>query len=197
MWGRPHNIPKLQGSESFRVGVDVHLEMQAESVWSSAPFPPYPALTPLLQHVHCCCCSLPKSCPTLATPWTVAHQAPLSFSVSRSLLKFMSTESVMPSDHLIFCCPLLLLPSIFPSNRVFSNEWALRLRWPKYWSFSFRISPSKEYSGLISFRIDWFDLFACPRDSQESSPIWNHQFFGAWSSLWSKSHICTWLLKKP
>ena len=94
------------------------------------------------------------------TPETAVRRAPLSSTISRSLLKFMSTESVMPSDHLIFCCPLLLLPSIFPSNRVFSNEWALRLRWPKYWSFSFRISPSKEYSGLISFRINWFDHLA-------------------------------------
>ena len=90
-----------------------------------------------------------------ATPWTVAHQGPLS---SQSLLKFMSTESVMPSNYLILCRPLLLLPSIFPSIRVFSNESTLCIRWPKYWNFS--ISPSKEYSGLISFRIDWFDLLA-------------------------------------
>ena len=83
----------------------------------------------------------------------------------------MSIESVMPSNHLILCCPLLLLPSIFPSIRVFSNESALHIRWPKYWSFSFSISPSNEYSGLISFNIDWFDLLAvCSRDSQESSP---------------------------
>ena len=98
--------------------------------------------------------------PLFATPWTAAHQASLSFTTSQSLLKLISIESVMPSNHLIFCCPLLLLPSIFPNKRVFSNEWALRLRWPKYWSFSFRISPSNEYSGLISFKIDWFDLLA-------------------------------------
>ena len=92
------------------------------------------------------------------TQWTVAHQASLSFTNSQSLLKFMSIESVMPSSF-SSCHTLLLLPSIFPSIRVFSNESALPIRWPKYWSFSFRISPSNEYSGLISFRTDWFDLF--------------------------------------
>ena len=91
-------------------------------------------------------------------PWTAACQSSLSFTVSRSLLKLMSIELVMLSNHLIFCCPLLLLPSIFPILRVFSNEWAVRIRWPKYWSFSFSISPSNEYSGLISLRIDWLDL---------------------------------------
>ena len=95
-----------------------------------------------------------------ATSWTAAHQASMSFTISWSLLKLMSIESVMPSNHLILCCPLLLLPSIFPSNRVFSHESALCIKWPKYWSFSFSISPSNEYSGLISFRIDWFDLLA-------------------------------------
>ena len=94
------------------------------------------------------------------TPWTAACQAFRSFTISRSLLKLMSIELVTPSNHLILCHPLLLLPSIFPSIRVFSNESALRIRWPKYWSFSFSISPSNEYSGLISFRIDWFDLLA-------------------------------------
>ena len=92
------------------------------------------------------------------TPWTAARQASLSISNSRSPLKSMSIESVMPSNHLILCRLLLLLPSIFPSSRVFSNESALCIRWPKYWSFSFNISPSKEYSGLISFRMDWLDL---------------------------------------
>ena len=94
------------------------------------------------------------------TPWTAAHQAPLSSTIAWSLFKFMSIESVMPSNHLILCCPLLLLPSIFPNIRVFSNELALHIRWLKYWSFNFSISPSNEYSGLISFRMDWFDLFA-------------------------------------
>ena len=97
------------------------------------------------------------------TPWTAAHQASLSFIISWSLLKLMSIKSVMPSNHLILCCPLRLLPSIFPSIRVFSTELVLHIRWPKYWSFNFSISPSKEYSGLISFRIDWFDLFAVQR----------------------------------
>ena len=92
------------------------------------------------------------------SPWTAAHQAPLSFTISQSLLKLMSIESVMPSNHLVLCHPLLLLTSIFPGIRLFSNESALRIRWPKYWSFSFSISPSNEYSGLISFRIDWLDL---------------------------------------
>ena len=93
-----------------------------------------------------------------ATPWTAARQASLLITNSRSLLKLRSIESVMPSNHLILCCPLLLLPSIFPSIRVFSNESVLRIRWPKDWSFS--ISPSNEYSGLISFRMDWLDLLA-------------------------------------
>ena len=95
-----------------------------------------------------------------ATPWTAASQASLSITNSRSLLKLMTIESVMSSNHLIFCCPLLLLPSMCPSIRVYSNESVLRIRCPKYWSFSFSISPSNEYSGLISLRIDWFDLLA-------------------------------------
>ena len=95
-----------------------------------------------------------------ATPWTAARHTSLFITNSRSLVKLMSIESVMPSNHLILCHPLLCLPSIFPSIRVFSNESALRIRWPKYWSFSFSISPSKEQSGLISFRMDWLDLLA-------------------------------------
>ena len=95
-----------------------------------------------------------------ATPWTAARQACLSIASSQSLLKLMSIESVMPSNHLILCCPLLLPPSILPSIRVFTNESALRIRWPKYWSFSFSISPSNECSELISFRMDWLDLLA-------------------------------------
>ena len=97
---------------------------------------------------------------TLATLLTAAHQAFLSFTISRSLLKLISIESVMPSNYLVLCRPLLLLPSIFPSIRVFSNESTLCIMWPKDWSFSFSISPSSEYSGLISFRMDWFDLLA-------------------------------------
>ena len=94
------------------------------------------------------------------TPWTAASQASLSFTISWSLVKLMSIELVMLSNHLILCHPLLLLPSIFPSIRVFSNESAVRIRWPKYWSFSFNISPSNEHSGLISFRMDWLGLLA-------------------------------------
>ena len=98
-----------------------------------------------------------------ATPWTAARRASLSITNSQSLLKLMSTESVMPSSRLILCRPLLLLPSIFPSIRVFSNRSVLHIRWPKYWSFVFSISPSNEYSGLISFRMDWLDLLAAQR----------------------------------
>ena len=94
------------------------------------------------------------------TPWTAALQASLSITISWSLLKFMPIELAMPSNHLVLCCPLHLLSSVFPSIRVFSNESVLCIRWPKYWNFSFSISPSNEYSGLISFRIDWFDLLA-------------------------------------
>ena len=103
---------------------------------------------------------LPSCVWLLVTPWTTAHQAFLSITNSWSLLKLMSIESVMPSNHLILCRPLLFLPSIFPSIREFSNESVLRIRWPRYWSFSFSISPSNEYSGLISFRKDWLDLLA-------------------------------------
>ena len=96
--------------------------------------------------------------PLFATPWTAVCQASVSITNSRSLLRLMSIESVMPSNHLILCCPLLLLPSVFPSIRVFSNESVLHIRWPEYWSFSFSISASSEYPGLISFRMDWLDL---------------------------------------
>ena len=98
-----------------------------------------------------------------ATLWTATRQVSLSFTSSRSLLKLMSIESVMPSNHLILCHPLLLPPSMFPSIRVFSSESVLRIRWPRYWSFSFSISPSNEYSGLISFSMDWLDLLAVQR----------------------------------
>ena len=94
------------------------------------------------------------------TPWAAVHQASLSITNSWSLLKFMAIESVIPSNHLTLCHPLFLLPSVFPSIRVFSSESVLHIPWPKYWSFSFSISPSNEYSGLISFRMDWFDLLA-------------------------------------
>ena len=119
------------------------------------------------------------------TPWTAAHQASLSITNSRSSLRLTSIESVMPSSHLILCCPLLFLPPIPPSIRVFSNESTLRIRWPKYWSFSFSISPSNEYSVLISFRIDWFDLLAVQETlktllqhhSSKASILWPSAFF--------------------
>ena len=104
--------------------------------------------------------SVPQSCLTLCDPWTAAHRASLSITNSRSPPKPMSIESMMPSNRLILCHSVLFLPSIFPSIRVFSNELALHIRWPKYWSFSFNISPSNEYSGLISLMMDWLDLLA-------------------------------------
>ena len=119
------------------------------------------------------------------TPWTAARQASLSITNSRSLLKFMSIESVMPSNHLILCHPLIFLPSIFPNIRVFSNESALRTRWPKYWNFSFEISPTNEHSGLISFRMDWLNLLAVQgtlksllrHHSSKASILWCSAFF--------------------
>ena len=119
------------------------------------------------------------------TPWTATCQASLSFTIFWSLLKLMSIETVMPSNHIILCHPLLFLPSIFPSIKVFSNESVLRIRWPKYWSFSFSISSSHEYSGLISFRIDWFDLLAVQgtlksllqHHSSKASILWHSAFF--------------------
>ena len=119
----------------------------------------------------------------LATPWSAAHQASLSFTIFQSLLKLTSTESVMPSNHLILCCPLLL-PSVFPSIKVLSSESVL-IRWPTYWSFRFSISHSNEYSGLISFRIDWFDLLAVQgtlksflqHHSLKASILWRSAFF--------------------
>ena len=112
--------------------------------------------------------SVAQSCPTVCDPWTAARQASLSITSSWTLLELMSIKSVIPSNHLILCRPLLLLPSIFPSIRFFSNESVLHIRWPKDWNFSFSISPSNEYLGLISFKIDWFDLLAV-QGSLESS----------------------------
>ena len=135
--------------------------------------------------------SVAQSCLTLYDPWTVACQTSLSITNSWSLLKLMSIELVMPSNHLILCCPLLLLPSIFPSIRVFSNESTFRIRWPKDWSFSFNISPSNEYSGPISFRMDWLDLLAVPGTLKSlfNTTVRKHQLCGAQPSLWSSSHI--------
>ena len=131
------------------------------------------------------------------TPWTATRQASLSFTISRILLKLMSIELVMPSNHLILCHPLLLLPSIFPSIRVFSNDSVLGIKWPKYWSFSF--SFSNEYSGLISFRIDWFDPLAV--QGTLKSLLQHHSLkasvLHANLALWSNCHIHTRLLEKP
>ena len=133
------------------------------------------------------------------TSWTAARQASLSITKSQSLPKLVSIESVMPSNHLILCRPLLLLPSIFPRIRVFSNESAPRIGWPKYWSFSFNFSPSNEYSGLISFRIDWLDLLASKGLSRvfSNTTVQKHQCFGAQLSSLSRSYIYIWLLEKP
>ena len=117
------------------------------SAWSTCQLSKEAVVVQSLSHVR-----------LFATSWTVGCQASLSFTISLSLLKLMSIESMMPSNHLILCRPLLILPSIFPSIRMFSNESALRIRWPKYWSFSFSISSFSEYPGLISFRMDWLDL---------------------------------------
>ena len=141
--------------------------------------------------IPCCYCSVVKSCLTLCNPLDCRRQVSLSFITSWSLLKLMSIESVMPSNHLILCCPLLLPPSIFPNIRVFSNESVFHFRWPKYWSFSFSISPSNEYSGFTSFRMDWFDCRAVQgtlksllqRHSSKALTLWCSP------SLRSNSHI--------
>ena len=135
--------------------------------------------------IPCWCWSLLNHVWLFVTPRTAARQASLSITNSWSLLKLKSIEWVMPSNHLILCCPLLLLPSIFPSIRAFSNESALCIRWPNYWSFSFSISPSNEHSGLISFRMDWLDLLAVLRTlksllqhhSSKASILWHSAFF--------------------
>ena len=132
--------------------------------------------------------SVTQSCPTLCDPWTAAHQASLSITNYRRLLRLMSVESLMLSNHLILCHPLLLLPLIFPSIRVFSKESVLRMRWPEYWSFSFSISPFNEHPGLISFRMDCLDLLAVQGTlkSFSNTLVQKHQFFSAQLSLLEK-----------
>ena len=133
-----------------------------------------------------------------ATPWTAAHQASLSITNSWSLLKLMSIKSVMPSSHLILCHSLLLLPPIPPSIRVFSSESALCIRWPKYWSFSFSISPSNEHPGLISFRMDWLDPLAVQRTESSPTPRFKSINSSSLSFLYSPTLTSiTWLLEKP
>ena len=164
-----------------------------------------PSLNPLIKlHLltlavnYICCHSVNQSCPTLCDPMDTAHQAFLSFTISQSLLKLMSIKSVMPSNNLILCRSLLLLPSIFPWTSVFSNELALHIRWPMYWSFSFSISPSNNTQ-------DWFPLGLTGLISLlskglsrvfSSTTVWKHQFFSAQSSLWSNSQAHIWLLEK-
>ena len=147
---------------------------------------------------YCCYCSILSHVQLFETPSTAARQASLCFTISWSLLRLKSVESVMPSNHLILCHHLLLLSSIFSRIRVFSNESALRVWWPKYWSFSFSISPSNEYSGLISFRMDWFDLLTVQgtlksllQHHSSKASIFQHSAF-----FMSNSHIRTWLLEK-
>ena len=151
-----------------------------------------------VQKGPCCCCQSPSHVWLLATPWTAARQASLSPTISRSLPKVMSIASVMPSSHLILWRPPLLLPSIFPNIKDFSSESAVCIRWPKYWSFSFSISPSKEYSELISLKINWFDLLAVQGTLRtlSSTAIRRHQFFNAPPSSWSSSYNPTWPLGK-
>ena len=132
-----------------------------------------------------------------ATPWIAARQASLSITISRSSLRLTSIESVMPSSHLILCRPLLLLPPIPGSIRLFSSESTLLMRWPKYWSFSFSIMPSKEIPGLISFRMDWLDVLAVQGTLKSLLQHHSSKFFGAQLSSQSNSHIHTWPLGKP
>ena len=143
------------------------------------------------------CFTVVKSCPTLCDPMNCNTSDFPILHISLSFLTFMSIESVMPFNHVILCHPLLLLPSIFHSIRVFSNEPDLHIRWPKYWSFS--TSPSNEYLGLISLKIGWFVLLLSKGLSRifSSTTVQNNQFFGTQPSLWPNSHIHTWLLEKP
>ena len=147
-WTQSHHQPEVRHLHSDSKPLVLMLSI----LLVSPPPPPVVFAVQSLSHVQ-----------LFATPWPSAHQASLSFTISRSLLKLMSVELVMPPNHLILCHPLLLLPSIFPSIRVFSSELALHIKWPKYWSFSFRISSSKEYSRLIDLRIDWFAFLAIQR----------------------------------
>ena len=129
-----------------------------------------------------------------AIPWTAACQASLPITNSWSLFKLMSIESVMPSNHIVLCHSLLLLPSVFPSSKVFSSELTLCIKWPKNWSFSFSIGPSNEYSGLISFRIDLFDLLAVQGTLKS---LLQYHILQCSAVFLSSSHTCTWLLEKP
>ena len=142
--------------------------------------PMYPFKISILYNICCCYCSVTQAVWLCVTSWTAACKTFLSFTISWSVLKLISIELVMPSNHLILSRPLLLMLSIFPSTRVFSNESALQIRWPKYWNFSFNISPASEYSGLISFSIDWLDRLAVQgrlqHHSSKGSILWHSAF---------------------
>ena len=179
----------------------VHRILQARILkWLAIPFSRASSRCKDWTHVSCIqFSSLAQSCLTLCNPMDCSTPGLPVHHQLRSLLKLRSIRSVMPSNHLILCCPLLLPPSTFPSIRVFSNESVLRIRWPQYWSFSFSISPSNEYSGLTSFRrTGWISLQSKGLARVFSNTtVQKHQFFGAQLSLQSNSHIHTWLLEKP
>ena len=170
------STPGFPVHHQFRELVQTYIHQVTDAIQPSHPLSlPSP---PSLSHSH----SVQFSRSVMSdseTPWTAAHQASLSITNSRSLLKVMSIDSVMPSNYFTLCCPLLL-PSIFPSIRVFSNESILHIRWPKYWSFSFSISPSNKHSGLISFRMDWLDLLQSKGLSRvfSNTTVQKYQFFG-------------------
>ena len=166
------SVSTLQENESVYISISISILIYIPSLLDSLPI--QVSSVQSFSHVQ-----------LIVTPRTAAHQASLSITNSRSCLKLMSIESMMPSNLLILCCPLLLAPSIFPSIKVFSNESVLHINWPKYWSFSFNISPSNEHSGLISFRMDWLDLLAVQGTLKSllNTTVQKHHFFGAQLSL--------------
>ena len=181
-WG--HKKSDMTGWLSTAHNLSHSQDLYPEYIKNSHSSPNKSALKRCHKRRYCCSVSHVW---LFVTPWTATCQASLYFTISQSLLKLMSIESVMPSNHLVLCSPLLLLPWIFPSIRVFSNELALHIKWTKYWSFSFSISPSNEYSGLISFRMDWFDLLAgqgtlkslLQHQSSKASILWHSAFLMA------------------
>ena len=183
--------------------------MAAVTIWSDfraqdeeicCRFHLFPFYLPQSNRTRChdlCCCSVAQSCLSL-WPHGLAHQASMSFTISQSLLKLMSIQLVMPSNHLLLCHPLLFLSSNFPSIRVFSSDLGLCVTWQKYWRFSFSFSPSNEYSVLISLGLTGLISSQSKGPSRvfSSTTVWKHQFLGAQPSLWSKYHIHVWLQKK-